>query len=116
MSILPQPHERNRRIALRKAFREAATVIYSGSSKAVRTWDLGPDGMCLLSPRPIAPGMRCQVSFDLAVGSEAPVHLSVSAKVVHSSYSAAGEFKIGAVFTDLDDDAARVLARFAAAP
>jgi hypothetical protein len=116
MSILPQPHERNRRIALRKAFREAATLVYGGSSKAVRTWDLGLDGMCLLSPRPIAPGIRCQVAFDLALSSAPPVHVAVSAKVVHSSYSAAGEFKIGAVFTDLDDDTARVLGAFAAAP
>ena len=116
MSILPQPHERNRRIALRKALREAATMVYGGSSKAVRTWDLGPDGMCLLSPRPIAPGIRCQVAFDLALGSEAAVHVAVSAKVVHSSYSAAGEFKIGAVFVDLDENTARVLKRFATAP
>ena len=112
MSILPQPHERNRRIALRKALREAATIVYGGSSKAVRVWDLGIDGMCLLSPRPIAPGIRCQVAFDLTLGDDAPVHVLVSAKIVHSSYSAAGEFKIGAVFTDLDDDVAQVLVRF----
>ncbi len=115
MSILPQTPERNRRIALRKAFREPATIVYGGSSKAVRTWDLGADGMCLLSPRPIAPGMRCQVAFDLAVAGEAPVHVDVQAKVVHSSYAAANEFKIGAVFTDLDDDTARLLGQFVAA-
>ena len=112
MSILPQPHERNRRVALRKALREPATIVYGGSSKAVRTWDLGIEGMCLLSPRPIAPGMRCQIDFDLTLGHEAPVHVAVSAKVVHSSYSAAGEFKIGAVFVELDEDIARALARF----
>lgn len=115
MSILPQAPERNRRIAVRKAFREAATIVYGGSTKAVRTWDIGVDGMCLLSPRPIAPGMRCQVAFDLVLGDKAPVHFDVAAKVVHSSYSAAGEFKIGAVFTDLDDDTARVLGQFVAA-
>ncbi len=114
MSILPQVPERNRRLALRKAFREAATIVYGGSSKAVRTWDVGADGMCLLSPRPIAPGMRCHVAFDLAIGDETPVHVDVSAKVVHSSYSAPGEFKIGAVFTELDDDTARTLGRFVA--
>lgn len=116
MSILPQPHERNRRTALRKAFRQEATVDYGGSTKAVRTWDLGPDGMCLLSPRPIAPGIRCQVAFDVEVGDDPAVHLAVAAKVVHSSYSAPGEFKIGAVFTDLDEDAARILGKFAAIP
>ena len=112
MSILPQPRERNRRIALRKALRETATVVYGGSSKAVRTWDVGIDGMCLLSPRPIAPGMRCQIAFDLTHGDGVPVHVAVSARIVHSSYSAAGEFKIGAVFTDLDDEVAKVLGKF----
>jgi len=43
------------------------------------------------------------------------VHFDVAAKVVHSSYSAAGEFKIGAVFTDLDGDTARALGQFVAA-
>jgi len=93
--------------------RTAATVIVGDVRKEVQTWDLGRDGMCLLAPRPIAPGTRCRVAFDLPVG-DAPIAVSVSAKVVYSSYSAAGEFKIGAVFLDLDEEVASTLGRFAA--
>ncbi len=44
---------------------------------------------------------------------DGPVEVTVSLKVVYSSYSANGEFKIGAVFTDLDAAAAAALGRFA---
>ena len=41
------------------------------------------------------------------------VEVTASLKVVYSSYVAAEQFKIGTIFTDLDDDVALVLARFA---
>ena len=109
----PPPPERNRRIAPRRALRQAVTVAYGGTSKVVQTWDLGREGMCLLAARPIAPGTRCQVTFDLPLGKEL-IHITASVKVVYSSYSAAGDFKIGAVFMDLADDAALALGKFAA--
>jgi len=112
MSTPPSSPDRNRRATPRKALRLDATVVYGDVSRAVQTWDLGRDGLCLLSSRPIAPGTRCKVSFELPVGAER-VGITAAAKVVYSSYSAAGEFKIGAVFTDLGDDIALVLARFA---
>jgi hypothetical protein len=93
--------------------RRDATILYGGTAKVVQTWDLGRDGLCLLAPRPIAPGTRCQVSFDLPMGSEV-IAVAASIKVVYSSYSAAGEFKIGAVFTELADDTALALGKFAA--
>lgn len=105
--------DRNRRAAPRRALRGAASVEYGEVSKAVQTWDLGRDGMCLLAPRPIAPGTRCKIAFELP-GGQTPLRVTATAKVVYSSYSAPGEFKIGAVFTALDDDAALVLERFAA--
>ena len=113
MSTSPTPPDRNRRAAPRKALRRDATVVYGGASRDVQTWDLGRDGMCLLSSRPIAPGTRFKVSFDLPLGADV-IGITAAARVVYSSYSAAGEFKIGAVFTDLGDDVALVLARFAA--
>jgi hypothetical protein len=109
----PSTSDHNRRAAPRRALRGAATVEYGDLSKTVQTWDLGRDGMCLLASRPIAPGTRCKVAFELPNG-EAPIRVTTAAKVVYSSYSAPGEFKIGAVFTALDDDVARVLERFAA--
>jgi hypothetical protein len=109
---LPQ-HARNRRAAPRKAIRQAATIVYGDAARVVRTWDLGRDGMCLLTPRPIAPGTRCTITFEVPIGAE-HVGITAAAKVVYSSYSAAGEFKIGAVFTDLDEGAALVLGKFVA--
>ena len=113
MSPSPPSPDRNRRAAPRQALRQEATVAYGDASRVLRTWDLGRDGMCLLSPRPIAPGTRCKVTFDVPIGAEL-ISVTAAAKVVYSSYSAAGEFKIGAVFSDLGDDIAIVLGKFAA--
>ena len=48
----------NRRAMHRKLLRGPAQMTQGSASMAVRTWDLGPDGMCLVSPRPIEPGTR----------------------------------------------------------
>jgi PilZ domain. len=113
MPISPLPQDRNRRASPRKVVRRAATVVIGDVSKDVQTWDLGRDGMCLLAARPIAPGTRCKVAFDIPLGGEL-VAVSATLKIVYSSYSAAGEFKIGAVFLDLDEAVATTLGRFAA--
>jgi hypothetical protein len=113
MSNPPLPPEHNRRVVPRKALRQEATVVQGDVTRLVRTFDLGRDGMCLLSPKPIGPGTRCKVSFDVPFG-DGPVNVTVAAKVVYSSYAAIGEFKIGVVFTDLDEGVALVLGKFAA--
>lgn len=113
MTNSPLPSDRNRRASPRKMIRGEAIVVHGGTSKLAQTWDLGRDGMCLVSPRPIAPGTRCTITFDVPFRSER-ISVIATAKVVYSSYSAAGEFKIGAVFVDLADEVAQVLTRFAA--
>ncbi|HEY3636251.1 MAG TPA: PilZ domain-containing protein [Caldimonas sp.] len=113
MTISPLPSDRNRRASPRKMIRGEATVVHGSTSKPAQAWDLGRDGMCLVSPRPIAPGTRCTITFHVPLGSER-ISVSATAKVVYSSYSAAGAFKIGTVFVDLADEVAQVLARFAA--
>src|SRR5450755_2070469 len=65
MSTQPLPQTRNRRAAPRKAIRQDATVVYGDASRTVQTSDLGRDGMCLLAPRPIAPGTRCTITFEV---------------------------------------------------
>jgi hypothetical protein len=112
MSSQPLTQARNRRAAPRKAVRATATVAYGDASRTVQTWDLGRDGMCLLSARPISPGTRCTITFELPVGAER-IGVVAAAKIVYSSYSAAGEFKIGAFFTDLDESTAAALGKFA---
>jgi hypothetical protein len=113
MSIPPLPQERNRRSSPRKVLRQEATVVHGDATKQAQTCDVGADGMSLLAARPIAPGTRCKATFVVPVGNET-VQVTVALKVVYSSYSANGEFKIGAVFTDLDGEAAAVLGRFVA--
>lgn len=115
MTIPPPPSDRNRRASPRKALRQAATVVHGDATKPAQTWDIGSDGMSLLAPRPIAPGTRCKVTFVVPLG-DGPVEITVPVKVVYSSYSANGEFKIGAVFTDLDAAVAAALGRFSAEP
>jgi len=112
-SSQPLTQARNRRAAPRKAIRQPATVAHGDASRSVQTWDLGRDGMCLLSARPIAPGTRCTITFELPLGAER-IGVVAAAKIVYSSYSAAGEFKIGAFFTDLDEGTALALGRFVA--
>ena len=113
MSSPPSPPEPSRRLAARRALRRDATLTHGKIRAPVQTWDIGRDGISVVAARPIAPGTRCLVEFDLPLGGSVHV-IAVSAKVVYSSYAAAGEFKIGAVFIDLDEDVAKTLARFAA--
>lgn len=113
MTISPLPQDRNRRTSPRMAIRRPAAVAIGDTRKDVQTWDIGRDGMCLLAPRPITPGTRCRISFELPLGSEL-VAVSATAKIVYSSYSAAGEFRIGAVFLDLDGAAATAIGEFVA--
>ena len=103
----------NRRASARAALRQPATVAYAETAVAVHTVDVGQGGLCLLAPRPIAPGTRCTIAFALPF-PEGPVEVSASLKVVYSSYVAAEQFKIGTVFTVLDDATARLLERYTA--
>ena len=59
------------------------------------------------------PGARLRNDAYVRCGG-CVVRITVAVKVVYSSYSANGEFKIGAVFTDLGAEVAAVLGRFAA--
>ena len=113
MSSQPLTQARNRRSAPRKAIRQPATVVHGDASRPRSQVCTARDGMCLLSARPIAPGTRCTITFELPVGAER-IGVVAAAKIVYSSYSAAGVFKIGAFFTDLDEGTALALGRFAA--
>ena len=114
MSHPPPFSEPGRRVAVRKALRVRARLVSGGASAEVHTRDLARDGLSFVSARPIAPGTRCQVAFDVPLGSGESATLAASARVVYSSYVAPGEFRVGAIFTELDADAEHVLDRFAA--
>lgn len=90
-----------------------AALVFGDETRQVQTEDVGQDGLCLRAARPIAPGSRCTVTFDLPLDG-GPRTVTAALRTVYSSYAAAGEFKVGARFVALDDDLAEVLARFAA--
>lgn len=93
----------NRRIHPRKVLRRPATVVLAGQPpRDARTWDLGLDGMSFLCPKPIPPGTRCEVRFELPLGDRSsPVTAPV--KVLYCSFSGAEGFKVGTAFGDLDE-------------
>ena len=102
----------NRRACRRKGLCRVCELILPGqSTRAATTLDVGVDGLSFLCARPIAPGTRCRVSFEVPLDAR---HAAVSGllKTVYSSFCGATGFKIGAVFTELDADSAAALHEF----
>lgn len=104
----------NRRAVPRKAIRLETTLVCRDVTRQVQTLDLGRDGICLLVSRPIAPGSRCTVTFDVP-SDDGPTTVTAAIRVVYSSYSATDEFKIGAHFVGLEEGVVEILKRFSAA-
>ena len=104
----------NRRAFARTAIRRPATVAFGDTELAVQTLDISQGGMSLLVHRPIGPGTRCSIAFELPA-EDGTVAIAASIKVVYSSYQTVEQFKIGAVFTELDETAAQALERFTTA-
>lgn len=114
MSLRSPLHTANRRAGKRRVLRGPATVACGTMQTHARAWDVGLDGVCMLTKRPISPGTRCAASFGLPInGVVTPVTAQV--KVVYSSFSGPDGFKLGLVFVDLDSDAAELISRFLAA-
>lgn len=95
------PKSRRMRIGLRGA---AQVVLLPGNARRdVQMNDLSSDGLSVMASRPISPGTRCTVSFDVpSAGHASPVHVDAPAKAVYSSYTGPDGFRIGMVFTGLD--------------
>ena len=106
-----KPVSSNRRAFARTVIRQPATVTLGEAAIAVQTLDIGQGGLSLLAHRPIGPGSRCRITFQLPLG-EGPVPVAAAIKVVYSSYLAVEQFKIGVVFAELDEKTAQALERF----
>lgn len=103
----------NRRSSRRKGLRRACVLrLAGGEERPGVTIDLGVDGLCVLTAKPVASGTRCHVSFDLPLGTT-ELAFSAAIRTLYSSYSGAEGFRIGAVFLTLDDAAAAALLGFA---
>jgi len=98
----------NRRTGRRSMLRGPATLNCAGVQVPARCWDLGLDGMCLLTKRPVSPGTRGTLSIDLPIVGVATT-MTTEVKVIYSSYSGADGFKLGLVFIDLDSHTADLI-------
>lgn len=65
--------------------------------------DLSPQGMSLITARPVEPGSRCVLHFDLPLPGGAR-QVAWPAKAVYSSYTGPGAFRIGMLFMALSPD------------
>lgn len=103
----------NRRTGRRRGVRQPATLtlLPGNVSRSVMLWDLGLDGLSVLSSRPVPPGSRCELQFDLAVGGQT-TPVTATGKTVYSSYVGAEGFRVGLIFTQLSDEAAGLIERF----
>jgi len=102
----------NRRASARKVLRRPATVTLPGGvERVVRTWDVGLDGLSLLSPKPIPPGTKCTVMVELPDGDTWRT-LQLPVKTVYCSLMGAEGVKVGMVFGALDPDSERVIRHF----
>ena len=98
----------NRRAGRRRALRGAAVVRLAGDApKEAIAYDLGEDGLSLVCARPISPGTVGEVSLDVPLAGET-FTLTVGVRV-YSSYLGAQGFKVGAVFTHVDEAVARAV-------
>lgn len=73
--------------------------------------DVGVDGLAFLCTKPITPGTRCRISFELPL-DERRVTVSATLKTVYSSFCGATGFKIGAVFIEVDEASTAALREF----
>jgi hypothetical protein len=102
----------NRRIHPRKVLRAPATVVLPGQPpRDSRTWDVGLDGMSLMSPKPIPPGTKCEVSFEVPIGGKAS-RVTAPVKVLYCSFTGDEGFKVGTSFGELDDDSRDAVKEF----
>ena len=107
----PRVSAANRRLSPRAALRGSATVVLGDVSLAAETCDVSREGIGFVTPRPITPGRRCDVTFVLPVaGGER--RFTTTVKVSHSTYLARERFQIGAAFVELAADAAAAIDAF----
>ncbi len=100
---LPSAPGSNRRVSRRTGLRRPCELILPDqAARQATTSDIGIDGVSFVCARPIAPGTRCRISFELPLGDRS-VPVDAVLKTVYSSFCGVDGFKIGAVFTELDD-------------
>ncbi|NHZ62374.1 PilZ domain-containing protein [Massilia genomosp. 1] len=99
------------RQAQRKLLKVKAVVTVDGSAPAaVKTVDVGANGMCIMSPEPIQVGASAQLRFDLFVDGVMTT-IDVRGKASYCILSH-GDFKVGFSFLNLNLSGVTQLAKF----
>jgi hypothetical protein len=105
----------NRRSAARMPLRVPATVeLPGGVTRDAQMHDIGPGGLSIVASRPISPGTRCTVRFELLLPGGARA-MALQARSVHSSYTGPSAFKIGLAVGPIDADQEQAILAFMAA-
>lgn len=110
--ICPSALVSNRRISRRTGLRRSCELSLAGQTpRQALTTDIGVDGLSFICARPIAPGTLCRISFELPLHDRTMLVQGVL-KTVYSSFCGNVGFKIGALFTELDESSADALLEF----
>jgi hypothetical protein len=107
------PMTPSRRATRRTGLKGAAVVLLPGNvARDAQMCDLSSEGLSVMSARPISPGSRCTVNFELPFGDGRSPALSVATRSLYSSYTGDAGFKVGMVFTALDAPAQALIDEF----
>jgi hypothetical protein len=110
---LSGPPSGNRRASRRKGLRGPCVLRLDGQpEREAQLFDIGIDGVSLVTARPVPPGSRGELVFTVPSGSAQSAALA-RVRTVYSSYLGPGAgFRIGAVFASLDEALAERLRSF----
>lgn len=108
--IIPSTYKR--RVGPRRALRSALVLMLPGNKLLKgEAWDLGEDGVGLVCSKPVSPGTACRVTLDLPYEGQS-ITVKAAVKIVYSSYLGPERFKLGAVFSQLDEESSRLIREF----
>lgn len=112
---MPSPFtEKDRRSVARKILRGNASLSFGGGvALGARTTDISINGVGLVVPRNLNPGVACRVDLTLTFHNRPNEALRATAKVSYSVLSQQHDgFQVGLEFTDLLPSAIAALDRY----
>jgi hypothetical protein len=99
----------SRRCGLRQPCK--VTMLRDGSSRTCELRDLSGDGLSFMSFRPVSPGTRLRVEFELALDGQA-LPVQVAGRASYSSFQGSEGFRIGVRFAGADEASRRAILAF----
>lgn len=104
--------EESRRRTPRRVLQVPAVLRPAGCAPlAVRSFDVGLSGLCVLSAVTVEVRAPCEVAFKLPSGANVMSSLQLKARIVYSILGSSG-FKIGLQFEAVGQEASAALSRY----